>query len=524
LFNSRQLVAIQCFVEEMKNENIESSIDKKAILAYLGLFISRIVSRSSSFGIWHSKGEKFEHPFGRSAIPMVWDYPETVPFSDVTGGASGQLDWILRFLERQENFNNPFIQNITCYLGDAASINQLEVCADIVVTDPPYFDAIAYADLSDFFYVWLKRSLGDVFPEVFSTPLTPKSEEATALKHRHNGNTEQADKHFEIKLTQSLTEAKRLCKENGVITVMFAHQSTHAWTALINAIFNAGLNVTATYPIDTELTTALKATMSALSSSVSVICRPRIYSKATTYNKVRTEIEKVVRESIERFWGYGFRGADLIVACYGPAVGVIGQYESVEKQGDPVAVEDLLNDVREIALKTIAGAFTGDVHSRFYFVVASVYGISEQKWDDIRLVAQIGCGEEDAKAFSDQYHYVVREEDKARLAMLSDREDYLPSYEKLDADAPLIDQLHIAMLLWKQEKRSDLVRFLKQNQRIDNDLLWKLAQSLFEILPRELKDRKVITALLSEKETLKIETRREGKVPGREQGLFDENL
>ncbi|OQX20470.1 MAG: hypothetical protein BWK80_35685, partial [Desulfobacteraceae bacterium IS3] len=223
-------------------------------------------------------------------------------------------------------------------------------------------------------------------------------------------------------------------------------------------------------------------------------------------------------------WGYGFRGADLIVACYGPAVGVIGQYESVEKQGDPVAVEDLLNDVREIALKTIAGAFTGDVHSRFYFVVASVYGISEQKWDDIRLVAQIGCGEEDAKAFSDQYHYVVREEDKARLAMLSDREDYLPSYEKLDADAPLIDQLHIAMLLWKQEKRSDLVRFLKQNQRIDNDLLWKLAQSLFEILPRELKDRKVITALLSEKETLKIETRREGKVPGREQGLFDENL
>lgn len=189
---------------------------------------------------------------------------------------------------------------------------------------------------------------------------------------------------------------------------MFAHQSTHAWTALINSIFKAGLTVTATYPIDTEDTSKLKQSMSALSSSVTVICKTRVYEKATTYAKIRSEIETIVKESVDRFWNYGFRGADLIVACYGPAVGVIGKYEFVEKQGEPIPIAELLNDVREIALKAIAGAFTGDLHSRFYFVVANMYGVSEMDWDDIVKIAKIGSGVEDARIFSDQYHYIIR--------------------------------------------------------------------------------------------------------------------
>lgn len=526
LFNSRQLLIQQSFSKEIKKviSNYSDNISI-GILTNLSLLLDRVTMFNTSFGIWVPSGEFASMLFGRQAIPIVWDYPEVNVFSNSFGSYEGQLDWVLRVIDRESIISSISLDTIKIHLGDASLINEKDQTADIVITDPPYFDAISYADLSDFFYVWLKRTMIEIYPEAFSTPLTPKTEEATALKHRHNGNAEEANKHFEDKLSQSLIEAKRLCKDNGVISIMFAHQSTHAWSALINAIFKSGLTVTATYPIDTEDTGKLKLSMSALSSSVTVVCRPRVYEKATTYLKIRSEIENVVKESVERFWGYGFRGADLIVACYGPAVSVVGKYEYVEKQGEPIPVADLLNDVREIALKTIAGAFTGDLYSRFYFVVANMYGVAEMDWDDIVKIAQIGSGVEDARIFSDQFHYIIREENKARLAMLTDRIEYLPEWEQLHFDAPLIDQLHIAMLLWKQQKRPQLVQFLSNSQRIDDDRFWKLAQSLFELdLLRGTEDWKLINSLLSERETLKVEVRRSSKIEedAKPKTLFDE--
>lgn len=522
LFNSRQFVLIQNYSNEIKSEFIKKYDNADNIIAaYLGLLIDRIAMFCSSFGIWVPGGEFASMLFGRQSVPIVWDYPEVNTFSNSFGSYTGQLEWMLRVIERESFSNNSEIEFIRTHLGDAATINENDKSSDIVITDPPYFDAIAYADLSDFFYIWLKRTLGDIYPEIFSTPLSPKSNEATALKHRNNGNAEEANKHFENKLSQSLIEAKRLCKDDGIISIMFAHQSTHAWTALINSIFKAGLTVTATYPIDTEDTSKLKFSISALSSSVTVVCRSRVYEKATTYIKIRSEIESVVKESVDRFWNYGFRGADLIVACYGPAVGVIGKYEYVEKQGEPIPIADLLNDVREIALKAIAGAFTGDLHSRFYFVVANMYGVAEMDWDDIVKIAQIGSGVEDARIFSDQHHYIIREENKAHLAMLSDRLEYLPEWEQLHFDAPLIDQLQIAMLLWKQQKRPQLVQFLTNNQRMDDDKFWKLAQSLFVLDSlRGTEDWKLISALLSERETLRKETKRSQINGGPDKTLF----
>ncbi len=160
---------------------------------------------------------------------------------------------------------------------------------------------------------------------------------------------------------------------------MFAHQSTEAWTVLIHAIFEAGLSITATYPIDTELKNrTIALSTSALASSITVICRPRQVGSAASFRDVRREIEQIVRKSVHRFWDYGFRRADLIVACYGPAVGVFGRYERVERaDGTPVEVPELLVLAKEAALKAIAGEFTGDPLSRLYFVWANLYGISE---------------------------------------------------------------------------------------------------------------------------------------------------
>lgn len=525
LFNSRQIFSLNTLIEEIKNNFNSIGAKSNPYLSVIETYISLWMSRSSVYltnmAAYASNRETIKTPFTLQAMPMVWDYPETNPLSGSTGSIENQLNWILKVIERESTISVDNESLIICKNFDAASL-QTDSDVDVVITDPPYFDAIAYADLSDFFYVWLKKTLADVHSDIFVTPLTPKSEEATALKHRHKGNIEAANKHFEKKFAQSLVVAKHLCKGTGLVVVMFAHQSSHAWTALINAIFTAGLTVTATYPIDTELSNRpLALGTSSLSTSVTVICRPRVYEKPTTYIKIKSEIESIVKESIDRFWNYGFRGADLIVACYGPAVGVIGKYEYVEKQGEPIPIADLLNDVREIALKAIAGAFTGDLHSRFYFVVANMYGVAEMDWDDIVKIAQIGSGVEDARIFSDQHHYIIREENKAHLAMLADRIEYLPEWEQLHFDAPLIDQLQIAMSLWKQQKRPQLVQFLTNNQRMDDDKFWKLAQSLFILDSlRGTEDWKLISALLSERETLRKETKRSQINGGPDKTLF----
>jgi adenine-specific DNA methylase len=508
LFNHRQLVAMHTFVkciheslEEIKSE-ISDDQYRRALGIYLGLWISRIAQRGSNMGIWHTSRETLEHPFGRQAIPMTWDYPEANPFSDSTGGATGGIDWIKRVLKREMLLAFPS----TVFCGDGASISQQDSSIDLVATDPPYFDAIAYSDLSDYFYVWLKRTLGEVVPEALATPLTPKKDEATALKHRHEGNEIKADQYFKSKLAQVLIESNRTLNQDGVVSIMFAHQSTKAWTSLVNAILEARLTVDATWPLDTELTTALKANMSSLASSVTVVCRPRITGSAASFKDVRKEIENVVQESVTRFWGYGLRGADLIVACYGPAVGVFGKYERVEKDdGTPVQIPELLELARKAARDAIAGEFRGDNLSTLYYVWANLYGASEQAWDEARLVVQIGGETENAMEIAKGYGIFIVEGARCRLALLADRADRRGL--GVDHNPPFIDALHRAMLLWKQEKRGDLISYLTERGLMEDGPFWKLAQALFEVLPRDTEDWKLTNALLSERETLRRETK-----------------
>ncbi len=514
LFNPRQLVAIQTLIVCLREaivemETLEQNKDYcSAVALYLGLWVSKMSSRLTTFGRWHLTGEKLETPFDGQSIGMKSDFPEVNPFNEATGGALSQLDWILRVIVRESIDTDALAGKARVIRGDGASLPLEDRSVDAVVTDPPYFDSIAYADLSDFFYLWLKRGLGDVFPEAFTTPQTPKTEEAVAHKHRHHGNRKRGKEHFQRKLAACFSEANRVCKPDGVMAVMFAHQSTDAWTALVNALFDADVTITATYPLDTELKNRTVALgVAALESSITVTCRPRQVGAAASFRDVRREIEEVVAESVHRFWGYGFRGADLIVACYGPAVGVFGRYERVERaDGTPVDVPELLEFAKQAALKAIAGEFTGDALSRLYFVWANLYGTSEQAWDDARIVVQIGGDSEDAMEVARRRGVFVVEGAKCRLALLRDRADRRHLGD--DAAAPLIDQLHHAMQLWKEERRSHLVGYLREHDLVEHAGFWKLAQALFEVLPRNEEDWKIVSALLSERETLRKEARR----------------
>jgi adenine-specific DNA methylase len=521
LFNPRQLVALQTFVAclhealELMKEEISNGDYYKAVSVYLALWISKYSMNATNVGLWKNYGEYLIPPFANQAIPLVWDYPEGNPFTDGTGGFTTQLNWILRVIEHEKQTLFNSCPPVRVSLGSGEDLPFVNPEIDGVVTDPPYFDAISYADLSDFFYVWLKRSVGALFPSIFATPVTPKSDEATALKHRHKGVESRAKEHFITKLAECLAEAKRLCKPSAVVVVMFAHQSNEAWTALINALFKADLNVTSTFPIETEWATRRRSLdASALASSITVTCRPRIAGSAVSFKDVRKEIEKTVQESVKRFWGYGFRGADLIVACYGPAVGVFGKYERVEKaDGTPVEIPELLELARIAARDAIAGEFRGDNLSTLYYVWANLYGAAEQTWDDARLVVQIGGDAESAMEVARGHGIFVVDGSKCRLALLSDREKRRGL--GIDPNPPLIDTLHRSMLLWREEKRPELVGYLGERELLEDGPFWKLAQALFEVLPRDTEDWKLINALLGERETLRVEGKRavDSKLP-----------
>jgi adenine-specific DNA methylase len=408
---------------------------------------------------------------------------------------------------RREHFSGDGFVPPRFLLGSATRLAIEDDSCDCVVTDPPYGDAIAYADLSDFFYVWLKRMLGGILPEVFSTPQTPKEEEATSHKHRHEGSRERAHEHYQAILTRSFREAMRVTKNPKLISVMFAHQSTEAWGALLSALFDAGLCPNATWPIATEMpNAALGLETASLESSVTVVCRPRAAQGAESFKVVRKEIQEAVEQAVHRFWNYGFRGADLIVASYGPAVGVFGKYARVERaDGTPIEVPELLEVARQAARDAIAGEFHGDYLSTLYYVWANLYGIAEQSWDDARLVVQIGGAGENAMEVARQHGVFVVDGSSCRLALLADR----AGRRGLGGDpgAPLVDALHRAMGLWKAEDRSALVGYLGERDLFEDGRFWKLAQALFEVLPRETEDWKFVAALLSERDTLRAEAR-----------------
>ncbi len=511
LFSHRQLVAMQAFVASLReaSEAMEHAITDEnyrlALGLYLGLWIDRIASFSTNVCRWAAGSQIIKTPFGGQSIPMVWDFPEVNPLANSSGTASTQLQYMLKVINHERTAKTSTTEDPTILLGTATSLPLDAKTVHCVVTDPPYGNSIAYADLSDFFYVWLKRSLGEEFPSVFGTPQTPKDAEATSHKHRHNGSQQRANSFYRGLLRESFAEGKRVVREPSLVTVMFAHQSTDAWTALISALFEAGLSPNATWPIATEMPkTALALGTASLETSVTVACRPRVAGSAVSFQQIRSEIQDIVRQAVRRFWSYGFRGADLIVACYGPAVGVFGKYERVERaDGTPVGIPELLDLARQEARDAIAGEFRGDSLSTLYYVWANLYGAAEQAWDDARLVVQIGGDEDNAMEVARGYGIFVLDGARCRLAVLADRAGRRGL--GIDQSPPHIDALHRCMLLWKEEQRKNLVAYLARRDLLEDGPFWKLAQALFEVLPRDLEDWKLVNALLGERRTLRVE-------------------
>jgi adenine-specific DNA methylase len=500
LFSNRQLYMLNAlnnhFVAELSSKTDNEYF--KSLSTYLAIWFDRIVIANTTFGTYHIGRENVEHIFGRQAIPMVFDFPESNPFCGKSGSALNQLDWLLRYLDSEED--SPFyaiFKNSSS--GEQSQFDKKTLTA--VVTDPPYYDAIAYADLSDFFYVWLKLTLKEVFPEILTTPQTPKAEECTALKYHHDGDFEKAKHHFENKLTEIFKAIE--WQTSDIVSIMFAHQSTEAWTTLCNSILDARMNITGSWPMDTEMQGALKTDKSFLESSVTVSCRPSQRQGFAEYKEVKKAIEKNVKEEVNKLYDLGFRGVDLLTACFGQAVSEFGKYEVVEKSnGDRVTVAELLELAREAAFNALLEGVQGDDFTKFYLGWLQLNGMSSTDYDDVTKFTRVGLPIDVKEVFSQGLLVKEPSGNKQHLATAAEHleGDHIAGTRATDL---LIDQAHRAILFYKDENRPALLKLLRDiNAQDANASFWRLLASLKELLPA-CDDLKQVQGLLQNGEDLR---------------------
>jgi putative DNA methylase len=517
MFTRRQLFTMNSLVKNISNiQGILTDFEpeyRKAILTYLAILIDRGSTRLTSFGVWNPQYEKIQPIFSRQAIPMVFDFPESV-FTPVEGPIASQLEWILKVIESESSTS--FISHVNnASSGEKRQFREKYLTA--VISDPPYYDAIAYADLSDFFYVWLKRSLGNTYSQIFSTPQTPKTEECTALKHHHNDDKEKAKAHFESKLLK-IFEAIEY-QTSDIVSIMFAHQSTEAWTTLCNSILGAKMNISGSWAVDTEIIGALKTDKAFLSSSVTVCAKPVSQNGIGNYKDVKKSIEKTVSKEVEELYRLGFRGADLLTACFGKAVSEFGKYEKVEKaDGSEVTVAELLEMARESAFNALLKGFDGDDFTKFYIGWLQLYGFVESDFDDAAKFTKVGLSINVQDLFRE--NILIKKGNKQTLGDFNDR---IKANKNLGekADCNLIDQAHKAMHLYRGSNRGLLLDYIKRFASGPDSAFWRVLTSITELLPSGSEDHKQASGLLTNKESLIRESQMSNNNNSEQSKLFE---
>lgn len=515
LFLDRQLYSIESIVKQINalKTELPSSNYSNAIISYLSLLLNRITPRSNMFALLNTVGEKLEHIHRNQAIPMVFDFPESAIFCSSMGGAYNQLQWIIKVIESESS--NCFIAKFNnCASGDVC---QFEVKSlDCVVTDPPYYDAMAYADFSDFYYLWHKRVLNDIFPNIFSTPLSPKTEECTALKHYHNGDSKKAEEHFQNTLTEILRTIEVQTK--GIISIMFAHSSTKAWSTLCTSILASHMNISGSWPIDSERSNAgIKTNKAFLESSVTVACRPTDRRGFGDFKEVKKDIKNKVAQEVESLYELGFRGSDLLTACFGQAVSEFGQYETVEKaDGSTVTVAELLEIARSSAFDALLKGIKADDYTRFYIGWLQMNGMGDCDSDDATKFTRVGVNVEINEI--KYQRLLIADGNHVRLATA---EEHLGTsrFIKDIAQQPIINQVHRAILLYRDGEKAALLSLIKECAPQSSDQFWRVLATLKELLPTgpDLKD---VTGLLLTQETLRVDCQKDftPQMPS----LFDE--
>ncbi len=565
LFTSRQLLALTTLVDLVKQagEQLRQQHDKElaaAVQTCLAFVVDRMADGNSSLARWQPTGEKISNTFGRQALPMVWDFCEANPFCEATRSLQSMINWVAEFIEK----NSSIIMNGSSLSANAAVHPLPDDSVRVFFTDPPYYDAVPYADLSDFFYVWLKRTLRKVHPDIFVQELVNKEDECIVDEIKGKDR-----EYFEAQMHKAMAEGRRITQPSGIGIVVFAHKTTAGWEAQLQSMLEAGWVFTASWPIDTEMSSRLRAMNSAaLASSVHLVCRPRAHPDGSLredsigdWREVQAELPRRIHEWMPRLAREGVVGADAIFACLGPALEIFSRYSKVVQPGSEREIplreylEKVWAAVSQEALNMVfeGGDTTGfEEDARVTAMWLWTLGAggngngvddSENKtvtsagymleYDTARKIAQ-GLGAhletmpslveikgETARLLPvhERVQFLFETDQESSGYRRGKRKPQLSLFEQLgieeDSDSggqiglnmivtgrTVLDRLHQAMLLFATGRTEALKRFLAEDGVGMDGRFWKLAQALNALYPKNTDERRWVEAVQTYKKSL----------------------
>ena len=549
LFTSRQLMALGSFVlivrRLMQKLNGRPESWREALIANLALVNDRIADRSSTIAHWDLGYEKVANTFAGFRLPISWDFSETAVLSETTGSYSGQLEWVARYLEHGVNAS---VSSVKPHPARRSAI-ELEGEYNAIVTDPPYYDAIPYSDLMDFFHVWLRRSTHGLSPEIdtaFSQPLGPKwnhdadDGELIDDASRFDGDKSRSKKNYEDGMARAFQACHAALRPDGRLVVVFANKQPDAWETLVAALIRSGFVVDGSWPIQTEMGNRTRAMASAaLSSSVWLVCKKRPAARPGWDSTVLGEMRENITQQLRDFWDAGIRGPDFVWAATGPALEAFSKHPVVKKANDPnqlMTVSEFLREVRRMVIDFVVGrvlpqddgqeAVTGlDDVTTYYLLHRHDFGMDEApvggcilyalscNLSDSALVsqhdllAQSGKGEtgdeaeEDLSAQAGDTAEEAEESESGSGARVKLKPWNRRQGRNLGLEAPggrpvpLIDQVHKLMHLWRAGDQVKVDDYLDTRGLQRNALFNQILQALIELADAGSDERSILEAL-----------------------------
>lgn len=556
LFTPRQRLALGTLVKWAREANKESIAQgcpnewAKIIQAYLACSVDKQADRLSSLCRWDQGYTKISSTFTRFALPILWDYCEGNPLSFATGNYLSCLEWVAEYIGHGMEVG-AIAPSPTIINRSAIQVSEGEF--DCVLTDPPYYDAIPYSDLMDFFYIWLRRTLfglSEEFDSAFKEPLSPKwshkenDGELIDDASRHGNNKAKSKAIYEEGMSRAFLACHSVLNSSGRLIIVFAHKNPDAWETLASAIMRAGFVVDGSWPIQTEMGNRSRAHGSAaLASSVWLVCKKRPADARPGWdNQVLEEMRKNIRARLQEFWDAGIRGPDFVWAATGPALEAYSKHPVVKKANEPgvMAVGEFLTHVRRMVVDFVVGRVLSgngfviggdevetvgrdrlDEPTAYYLLHRHDFGLEEAPAGACILYA-ISCGVSD-KELADTWDIIAftkgkaeeegeegeagteAEEDaaatersgsKVKLKTWAQRKGKSLGYEAAGGrPVPLIDRIHRLMHLWKAGDLSKVDEYLDDNGLRRQELFRRLLQSLIELAQHGSEERSLLESI-----------------------------
>ncbi len=541
LFTNRQLAYYAVLIAILRSIASRPSphdIFTQGILGYLLCVVSKQLDYCNMLCSWYTQNEQIAHLFSRFALPIKWDFAEVSPLGGASGSWESMLKSVTKSIDTAITMPNP-IARPTVSCGSAISISGQ---FDVIITDPPYYDAIPYSDCMDFFHVWLRRSTHGMSPEMdtaFCEALGPKWNEDVGDGEliddasRFGGDRTRSKKNYEDGMARAFQACQAALQPDGRLVVVFANKQPDAWETLVAALIRASFVVNGSWPIQTEMSNRMRAqTSAALASSVWIVCKKRPPARPGWDSAVLNEMRQNITQQLRDFWDAGIRGPDFVWAATGPALEAFSKYPVVKKANAPnqlMSVSEFLREVRRMVVDFVVGrVLTSDGEqdvsglddvTTYYLLHRHDFGMGEAPVGGCILYA-LSCNLSDS-ALANQYDLLAQagkrgagdeiegngmaEEEAAAMGSGGAKVRLKPWNRRRGCHiglegpagrpAPLIDQVHKLMHLWRAGDQVKIDDYLDRRGPQRNALFVQILQALIELAAAGSDERAILEAL-----------------------------